>query len=65
MFRLKEVQSFLDTRTAEFLGRRLQQQDTTSWDLICKELADEVTIFFLKHSPVLIDQSSRVPVQRL
>jgi hypothetical protein len=47
MFRLKEVQSFLDTRTAEFLGRRLQQQDIPSWDLICKELADEVRLFFV------------------
>jgi hypothetical protein len=49
MFRLKEVQSFLDTRTAEFLGRRLQQQqqDIPSWDLICKELADEVSMFFV------------------
>ncbi len=43
MFRVREVQTFLDTRTREFLSRRLKAAVAEEgWDLVCKELADEV-----------------------
>jgi hypothetical protein len=46
MFRIREVQTFIDTRTADFLTRRLEnkKEEAEDWDRICKELAVEVCI---------------------
>jgi hypothetical protein len=44
MFRIGEVQAFIDTRTEDFLTRRLKEEQQEDWDRICKELAVEVCV---------------------
>lgn len=43
MFRVRDVQRFLDTRTQEFVARRLKDEEAAGdWDKVCKELAVEI-----------------------
>ena len=50
MFRVEEVQRFIDTRTQDFLARRLkegqqeEEEDERDWEQVCKELAVEVLV---------------------